>query len=293
MKNVEMTYQYISTAVDERGVAQLTLNRPEVHNAFDDIMIGELIQALDAFAANNQVRVLLLRSNGKNFSAGADLGWMRSMAQKNYADNLLDAGELAKLMQKLDNFPAPTIALVQGAAFGGAVGLAACCDIAIASDKASFFLSEVKIGLMPAVISPYVVRAIGERASRRYFLTAERFFAAEALQLGLLHQVVSDDELQKTGEAMVQTLLANSPAAVKAAKSLIFTVANQPTTQALIDETSRRIAAIRVSEEGQEGLSAFLQKRTPAWQLSLEPNSPAAATAPKEPIAPTSSEGQA
>jgi methylglutaconyl-CoA hydratase len=293
MKNVEMTYQYISTAVDERGVAQLTLNRPEVHNAFDDIMIGELIQALDAFAANNQVRVLLLRSNGKNFSAGADLGWMRSMAQKNYNDNLLDAGELAKLMQKLDNFPAPTITLVQGAAFGGAVGLAACCDIAIASDKASFCLSEVKIGLMPAVISPYVVRAIGERASRRYFLTAERFFAAEALQLGLLHQVVSDDELQQAGDAMVQTLLANSPAAVKAAKSLIFTVANQPTTQALIDETSRRIAAIRVSEEGQEGLSAFLQKRTPAWQLSLEPNSPAAATAPKEPIAPTSSEGQA
>jgi methylglutaconyl-CoA hydratase len=293
MKNVEMTYQYISTAVDERGVAQLTLNRPEVHNAFDDIMIGELIQALDAFAANNQVRVLLLRSNGKNFSAGADLGWMRSMAQKNYADNLLDAGELAKLMQKLDNFPAPTITLVQGAAFGGAVGLAACCDIAIASDKASFCLSEVKIGLMPAVISPYVVRAIGERASRRYFLTAERFFAAEALQLGLLHQVVSDDELQQAGDAMVQTLLANSPAAVKAAKSLIFTVANQPTTQALIDETSRRIAAIRVSEEGQEGLSAFLQKRTPAWQLSLKPNSPAAATTPKEPIAPTSSEGQA
>ncbi|MBU2179308.1 MAG: hypothetical protein KJ930_07705, partial [Gammaproteobacteria bacterium] len=165
--------------------------------------------------------------------------------------------------------------------------------IAIASDKASFCLSEVKIGLMPAVISPYVVRAIGERASRRYFLTAERFFAAEALQLGLLHQVVSDDELQQAGDAMVQTLLANSPAAVKAAKSLIFTVANQPTTQALIDETSRRIAAIRVSEEGQEGLSAFLQKRTPAWQLSLEPNSPAAATAPKEPIAPTSSEGQA
>jgi methylglutaconyl-CoA hydratase len=293
MKNVEMTYQYITTAVDERGVAQLTLNRPEVHNAFDDIMIGELIQALDAFAANNQVRVLLLRSNGKNFSAGADLGWMRSMAQKNYADNLLDAGELAKLMQKLDNFPAPTITLVQGAAFGGAVGLAACCDIAIASDKASFCLSEVKIGLMPAVISPYVVRAIGERASRRYFLTAERFFAAEALQLGLLHQVVSDDELQQAGDAMVQTLLANSPAAVKAAKSLIFTVANQPTTQALIDETSRRIAAIRVSEEGQEGLSAFLQKRTPAWQLSLKPNSPAAATTPKEPIAPTSSEGQA
>lgn len=261
-------FNYISTAIDARGVAQLVLNRPEVHNAFDDNMIQELIQALDLFAANPQVRVLLLRSSGKNFSAGADLGWMRSMADKNYAENLQDAGELARLMQKLDNFPAPTLAIVQGAAFGGAVGLVACCDIAIASDKASFCLSEVKIGLIPAVISPYVVRAIGERASRRYFLTAERFFAAEALHLGLLHQLVSEDELHGVSDAMVQTLLANSPAAVKAAKDLIFTVANQPTTQALIDETSRRIAQIRVSGEGQEGLSAFLQKRTPAWQQS-------------------------
>ncbi len=264
----KQNFNYISTSIDPRGVAQLVLNRPEVHNAFDDKMIQELIQALDLFAANPDVRVLLLRSSGKNFSAGADLGWMRSMADKNYAENLQDAGELARLMQKLDNFPAPTLALVQGAAFGGAVGLVACCDIAIASDKASFCLSEVKIGLIPAVISPYVVRAMGERASRRYFLTAERFFAAEALHLGLLHQLVSDDELHGVSDAMVQTLLANSPAAVKAAKALIFTVANQPTTQALIDETSRRIAQIRVSSEGQEGLSAFLQKRTPAWQLN-------------------------
>lgn len=281
MTHSEKTYQYITTSIDQRGVAQLVLNRPDVHNAFDDIMIGELIAALDSFAANPQVRVLLLRSNGKNFSAGADLGWMRSMAEKNYDDNLLDAGELAKLMQKLDNFPAPTIALVQGAAFGGAVGLVACCDIAIASEKSSFCLSEVKIGLMPAVISPYVVRAIGERASRRYFLTAERFFAKEALHLGLLHKMVSDDELQAVSDTMVQTLLANSPAAVKAAKDLIFTVANQPTTQALIDETSRRIAAIRVSTEGQEGLSAFLQKRTPAWQLSQEDVDASTATASK------------
>jgi methylglutaconyl-CoA hydratase len=275
------TYQYITTSIDQRGVSQLVLNRPDVHNAFDDIMIGELISALDHFASDPRVRVLLLRSNGKNFSAGADLGWMRSMADKNYDDNLLDAGELAKLMQKLDNFPAPTVAVVQGAAFGGAVGLVACCDIAIASDKASFCLSEVKIGLMPAVISPYVVRAIGERASRRYFLTAERFFAAEALHLGLLHKMVSDDELHGVSDAMVQTLLANSPAAVKAAKDLIFAVANQPTTQALIDETSRRIAAIRVSSEGQEGLSAFLQKRTPAWQLSQVDVDASTATASK------------
>lgn len=286
MTHSEASYQYISATMDERGVAQLVLKRPEVHNAFDDLMIAELIQALDSFAAQPQLRVLLLRSLGKNFSAGADLGWMRSMADKNYDENLQDAAELAKLMQKLDSFPAPTVVLVQGAAFGGAVGLVACCDIAIASDKASFCLSEVKIGLIPAVISPYVVRAIGERASRRYCLTAERFLAAEALQLGLLHQVVSDEELPAVSAAMVQTLLANSPAAVKAAKELIFTVANQPTTPELIDETSRRIAAIRVSAEGQEGLSAFLQKRTPAW---LNQDSAPANTG----ISATESKGQA
>ncbi len=262
------TFDYISVNLDERGVAELTLNRPEVHNAFDDRMIAELITALDLLALNPQVRLLLLKSSGKNFSAGADLAWMRSMAEKDYPQNLADAGELARLMQKLDNFPAPTLALVGGAAFGGAVGLVACCDIAIGSDNASFCLSEVKIGLIPAVISPYVVRALGERASRRYFLTAERFSASEALHFGLLHQVVSAEQMADTAAALVQTLLANSPAAVKAAKQLIFTVANQPTTQELIDETSRRIAAIRVSAEGQEGLSAFLQKRAPAWQTA-------------------------
>ncbi len=268
--NMTQTFAYIRVHLDERGVAEITLNRPEVHNAFDDRMIAELITALDSFAANPQVRVLLLQSSGKNFSAGADLGWMRSMAEKDYPQNLADAGELARLMQKLDNFPAPTLALVGGAAFGGAVGLVACCDIAIGSDNASFCLSEVKIGLIPAVISPYVVRALGERASRRYFLTAERFSASDALHFGLLHQVVATELLVDTAQTLVKTLLANSPAAVKAAKQLIFAVANQPTTQELIDETSRRIAAIRVSAEGQEGLSAFLQKRAPAWQIATD-----------------------
>lgn len=258
-------YKTITTLLNTAGVAELVLNRAEVHNAFDDGMIVELIDALKTLAANPAVRVLLLKSKGKNFSAGADLNWMRSMAEKNYQQNLEDAGQLAELMRKLDTFPAPTIALVQGAAFGGALGLVSCCDIAIAEQGASFCLSEVKIGLIPAVISPYVMRAIGERASRRYFLTAERFDAATALNLGLVHQLVDAGGLEAAAEHFVSILLNNSPAALRCAKELMAAVQNQPINQQLIDSTSARIAAIRVSAEGQEGLTAFLQKRTPAW----------------------------
>lgn len=258
-------YKTITTLLNTAGVAELILNRAEVHNAFDDGMIVELIDALKTLAANPAVRVLLLKSKGKNFSAGADLNWMRSMAEKNYQQNLEDAGQLAELMRKLDTFPAPTIALVQGAAFGGALGLVSCCDIAIAEQGASFCLSEVKIGLIPAVISPYVMRAIGERASRRYFLTAERFDAATALNLGLVHQLVDAGGLDAAAEHFVGILLNNSPAALRCAKELMAAVHNQPINQSLIDSTSARIAAIRVSAEGQEGLTAFLQKRTPAW----------------------------
>ena len=258
-------YKTITTSLNASGVAELVLNRAEVHNAFDDSMIGELINALKNLAVNPEVRVLLLKSNGKNFSAGADLNWMRSMAEKNYQQNLEDAGQLAELMRQLDCFPAPTIALVQGAAFGGALGLVSCCDIALAEQDASFCLSEVKIGLIPAVISPYVMRAIGERASRRYFLTAERFDASTALNLGLVHQVVDVGGLAAGAEHFVGILLNNSPAALRCAKELMAAVNHQPINQQLIDSTSARIAAIRVSNEGQEGLNAFLQKRTPAW----------------------------
>jgi methylglutaconyl-CoA hydratase len=258
-------YTTITTSVNSSGVAELVLNRAEVHNAFDDSMIAELIDALKSLAANPAVRVLLLKSTGKNFSAGADLNWMRSMAEKNYQQNLADAGQLAELMRQLDCFPAPTIALVQGAAFGGALGLVSCCDIALAEQGASFCLSEVKIGLIPAVISPYVMRAIGERASRRYFLTAERFDAATALNLGLVHQLVDAGGLDAAAEYFVGILLNNSPAALRSAKELMAAVHNQPIDQQLINSTSERIAAIRVSNEGQEGLNAFLQKRTPAW----------------------------
>lgn len=261
-----MTLQYTEVTIDPRGVASLVLNRPEVHNAFDDLMIAELIAQLDNLAADDQVKVLVLKSNGKNFSAGADLNWMRSMAKKDYQQNLEDAVELATLMHKLDKFPKPTLALVQGAAFGGAVGLVACCDIAIAEANASFCLSEVKIGLIPAVISPYVMRALGERQCRRYFLTAERFNAETAEKLGLLHDVVQEQSLETAAEPLLQALLQNSPAAVSAAKALLHNIYNRKISNNVIAHTTQAIAEIRVSPEGQEGLSTFLEKRTPNWR---------------------------
>ncbi len=256
--------QYTDYQVDERGVARLTLNRPDVHNAFDDIMIGELIAALTQAADDDNVRVLVLQSEGKNFSAGADLNWMRSMADKDYQQNIDDAGELSLLMQRLDELPKPTIALVQGAAFGGAVGLAACCDMVLAQPKTSFCLSEVKIGLIPAVISPYVVKAIGERQARRYMLTAERFFADDALQLGLVHRIV--DDFEGALDEWLEALLNNSPQALGACKQLIANVGSRPVDDRVRRHTIEAIAEIRVSAEGQEGLSAFLQKRPAAWR---------------------------
>lgn len=265
-----LTTEFLQYGAESAYVGVLRLNRPELHNAFGDRMIAELISALDTLATLPGLRVLLLESTGKNFSAGADLNWMRAMAQKDFAQNLADAGALALLMEKLNHFPLPVIALVQGAAFGGAVGLVACCDMAVATPTASFCLSEVKIGLIPAVISPYVVRAIGERASRRYFATAERFNAATALQLGLVSELADQDDtgaLRHKAQPLIDAIVANSPQAVAAAKTLVAYVADQPLGPDTIAETSRRIAAIRVSAEGQEGLTAFLDKRTPAWQL--------------------------
>ncbi|RUO80528.1 gamma-carboxygeranoyl-CoA hydratase [Idiomarina tyrosinivorans] len=249
--------------VDARGVASITLNRPEKHNAFDDTMIAELIDHLHQAQDDNQVRVLVLKSRGKNFSAGADLAWMRSMADKNYDENIADSQQLSKLMADLNDFSKPTIALVQGAAFGGAVGLAACCDIVLAQENTSFCLSEVKIGLIPAVISPYVIAAIGARQARRYMLTAERFFAEQALQVGLVHQIC--DDFDAALERLLDALLNNSPAALDACKQLIAEVSAQPLGEPLRNLTIERIAAIRVSEEGQEGLTAFLDKRPARW----------------------------
>ena len=255
--------KYTSLNIDDKGIATLTLNRPEVHNAFDDVMISELLQALKDVEDSEQARVLVLLSEGKNFSAGADLNWMRSMADKNYQENVEDAGELGLLMERLDLLSKPSIALVQGAAFGGAVGLAACCDMVLAQPRSSFCLSEVKIGLIPAVISPYVVRTIGERQSRRYMLTAERFFADEAQKLGLVSDVV--DDFEEPLNNLLDALLANSPQAVTACKELIRNVGSRPINKDVREHTIKAIAEIRVSDEGQEGLSAFLEKRPAAW----------------------------
>lgn len=260
-----MTEQSVSVAVDARGVATLTLNRPQVHNAFDDHLIAGLTHELRELEHNARVRVVVLAAQGKSFSAGADLNWMQRMAKYSEADNIRDAVALANLMRVLDTMSQPTIARVQGAAFGGGVGLVACCDIACASSAAMFCLSEVRLGLIPAVISPYVIAAMGQRNARRYFLTAERFDAQEALRIGLVHTVVDPAQLDATLTQMIDELLKGGPRAIAAAKDLIASVSNRPVDQALAEDTASRIARIRVSSEGQEGTNAFLEKRAPGW----------------------------
>lgn len=250
------------------GTARLTLNRPELHNAFDEGLIAELTESLRELAEDPSVRCLVLAAKGRSFSAGADLAWMQRMANASEADNLRDAERLGDLMQALHQFPKPTIALVQGAAYGGGVGLVACCDIAIAATSASFCLSEVKLGLIPAVISPYVIAAIGGRAASRWFLTAERFDADEAHRIGLVHHLVPDDQLEDAAEKIVARLQEGGPAAHCAAKLLIRRVAGQPIDADLIGDTAQRIATIRATDEAREGLQAFLEKRPPAWRVS-------------------------
>ncbi|MBD8576091.1 gamma-carboxygeranoyl-CoA hydratase [Pseudomonas syringae] len=250
---------------DPRGVATLWLNRPEKNNAFNAQMIHELIAVLRQLDADETVRFLLLRGRGKHFSAGADLAWMQAAAGLDYAANLKDAHELGELMSLLYHLPFPTVAVVQGAAFGGAVGLCACCDIAIGAVDALFSLSEVRIGLAPGVISPYVVQAIGERASRRYALSGERFSGERARELGLLAEVYAADGLEAAVEQWTATLLLNSPQAMRVCKALLQDVGSGVLSEALRLRTENTIAGIRVSEEGQEGLNAFLEKRPPSW----------------------------
>ena len=250
----------------KNGVAKLILNRPDVHNAFDDVLIQKIINALHDIENNDSVQVLVLTSNGKHFSAGADLNWMKRMAVLTEQENRNDAQQLAQLMHTLNNLNKPTVALINGAAYGGAVGLIACCDMAIATQRSRFCLSEVKIGLSPAVISPFVVSAIGERAARRYFLSAEVFDAQSAEKLGLLHEVVADEaELTHKGNQLINTLLLNSPQAMGKTKQLIKTVSRGEIDNNMRDYTVNLIASIRVSEEGQEGLASFLEKRKPSW----------------------------
>lgn len=257
----------ISECDSATGIAILQLNRPALHNAFDDALIAALTCELQHLDNDPQVRVVVLAAQGKSFSAGADLNWMRRMANYSYAQNLADARQLAELLRTLNELRKPTIAKVQGAALGGGVGLVACCDIAVAAEIATFGLTEVRLGLIPAVISPYVVGAIGGRQARRYFLTAERFDASEALRIGLIHQVVSVADLDMAVDKHCQSLLSNGPAALAAAKDLVRAVNDKPLDGTLIEDTAMRIAHIRASDEGREGVGAFLEKRPPNWVL--------------------------
>jgi methylglutaconyl-CoA hydratase len=259
-----MSEETVKIAV-EKGVASVTLNRPAVHNAFDDALIARLTEVLRELGEDPGVRVVVLGGAGKSFSAGADLTWMKRMAGYSRTQNLADAMGLAQLLNTLDTLPRPTIAAVHGAAFGGGVGLVAACDIAVAAGTAAFSLSEVRLGLVPAVISPYVVAAIGARQARRYFLTAERFDAGEAQRMGLVHEVTAPEALDDRVAAIAAELLRGGPVAIGAAKELVAAVADRPVDEALMADTARRIAEIRAGEEGREGVGAFLQKRKPRW----------------------------
>ena len=252
--------------VDIRNaVARVTLDRPEVRNAFDDSLISSLTQAFREIDANPAVRLLVLGGKGAAFCAGADLNWMKRMATYGYEQNVADAEALATMLATLDRMKKPTIARVHGPAFAGGTGLVAACDIAVGTPDAKFCFSEAKLGLSPATISPYVMRAIGERAARRYFLTAEVFGAEEAYRIGLLSLLTSPEDLDATIEALVQHLLAGGPEAHAKIKDLLRSVAHRPVDDALGAETARRIAEIRVSPEGKEGIASFLEKRKAGW----------------------------
>jgi methylglutaconyl-CoA hydratase len=251
----------------DHGVHTITLNRPDIRNAFDDMLIGEIHEAFDAVSRRTDVRCVVLAANGPAFCAGGDLHWMRRMADYTREQNLADAGGLAAMLRAIDQCPHPTLARVQGDVFAGGLGLVSACDMAVCADSATFCLSEVRIGLIPATISPYVVRAIGARASRRYFLTAERFSAAEAHRIGLVHESVPMEQLDTTVQALIKILLANSPMAVQDAKRLVDSVAGQDINEALIAQTVAGIADSRASADGKEGVQAFLDKRKPKWLL--------------------------
>lgn len=254
--------------ISDKGVATVTLTRPEKHNAFDDAIISELTDAFNAVNANADARVMILAAEGKSFSAGADLNWMKRMAAYSFEENLNDARGLAHMLKTLDRLSKPTIARVQGAAFGGAVGLVSCCDIAVGTPRAKFCLSEVKVGLVPATISPYVIATIGQRAARRFFQTAEMIDSKQAQQLGLLSTIVDDDALDSEVQRFCSVLLSNGQYAMQRSKQLIFDVSAQPLSEELIESTSRVIAEARISPEGQQRLSAFFESRD---QQSREP----------------------
>ncbi len=261
-----------SLAIERQGpVGLVTLNRPDRHNAFDDALITELTDALRSMEAEDGIRVVVLSSVGRSFSAGADLNWMRRVAGATQDENKRDAMALAALMRTLAELRKPTVARVQGPAYGGGVGLIACCDVVVATLNATFAFTEAKLGILPAVISPYVVAAIGARAARRYFLTAEPIDASDAWRLGLVHEIAKDEEdLDEKVGHFVDAMLACGPVALAESKALIRAVAGRPVTSELIQDTAERIARIRSSPEGMEGVAAFLEKRRASW-LPPEP----------------------
>ena len=260
-----MNYQALDVRVDS-GVATVWMNRPERHNAFDETLIAELQAVFTVLDDDAATRVIVLAGRGKSFSAGADLNWMRRAAAYGVEENLRDARALAAMLRTIDRTRKPTVARVHGAALGGGTGLACACNIAIASTDASFATTEVKFGIVPATIGPYVVRAIGERMASRYFLTAERFDAHEARRIGMVHEVCAPEALDERVRAVTHSLLAGGPSAQAAAKLLLRTITHRTIDDALIEDTARCIAELRATPEAKEGVGAFLDKRDPAWR---------------------------
>jgi methylglutaconyl-CoA hydratase len=260
-----MSYRTIDVQKTPAGIALVWLNRPDIRNAFNDTVIAELTASFRELEADDGVRAIVLAGHGKAFCAGADLNWMKQMAGYSFEQNYEDALGLARMLHTLHVLRKPTIARVHGAAFAGGVGLVAACDIAVAAHSAEFCLSEVKLGLVPATISPYVIAAMGEREAYRYMLTAEPFTAAEAYRIGLVQEITRDEELDETINAILGHIVLGGPAAQAATKDLIRSVGRQPLTPDLVSDTATRIAAARASDEGKEGIRAFLEKRKPAW----------------------------
>ena len=248
-----------------RFVAEVWLDRPEVRNAFNEGVIAELGAAFKSFAADPDLRAVLLGGRGKAFCAGADLSWMRAMAGFDWEQNRADAQALADMLWAVYRCPVPIVGRVHGDCYAGGVGLAAVCDVLVAAEGVNFCLSEARLGLLPGTISPYVIRAMGEQAARRYFVTAERFSAAQAHAMGFVHEVCTADALDAKVAEIVATLVANGPMATRACKQLVQDVAGLPIDSTLRDETARRIADIRASDEGREGVQSFLNKRQPGW----------------------------
>jgi methylglutaconyl-CoA hydratase len=259
-----MDYQTLTISIADK-LATVTLNRPDVRNAFNEQAINEIATAFDELGRNELVRAIVLAANGPAFCAGADLNWMKKMAGYSHGENQADAMQLAQMLRTIYLCPKPVVAKVQGDCYAGGMGLVAACDIAVSVQEANFCLSEVKLGLIPATISPYVIKAMGENAARRYFLTAERFGAAEAQRIGFVHEVTAADALDAKVAEIVKSLLGNSPNAVKEAKALVRDVVDRPVTDELLADTAQRIANIRASEQGREGVQSFLEKRKPNW----------------------------